>query len=147
MVKYVQEGGDNTKYFHLIANGKHRRKKFFQLEQDEGTIIGQENLKTYISEYYKQLFGLSTVSSCVLDESVTQDISKKLEEENIILTADFTKKEVFDAVSQMEKNKAPGLDGFPTEFYQRFWKVIKDNLMAMFGSFQRGKLPGGAVLM
>jgi hypothetical protein len=28
-VKYIQEGGDNTKYFHLIANGKHRKKKIF----------------------------------------------------------------------------------------------------------------------
>jgi hypothetical protein len=27
-VKYIQEGGDNTKYFHLIANGKHRKKKY-----------------------------------------------------------------------------------------------------------------------
>jgi hypothetical protein len=43
-VKYIQEGGSNTRYFHLIANGKHTRKKIIQLEQDEGTIIGQENL-------------------------------------------------------------------------------------------------------
>jgi hypothetical protein len=28
-VKHIQEGGDNTKYFHLIANGKHRKKKYF----------------------------------------------------------------------------------------------------------------------
>ena len=39
-VKHIQESGDNTKYFHLIANGKHRRKRIFQLEQDEGTIVG-----------------------------------------------------------------------------------------------------------
>jgi hypothetical protein len=26
---HVQEGGNNTKYFHLIANGKHREKKYF----------------------------------------------------------------------------------------------------------------------
>jgi hypothetical protein len=38
-VKNVQEGGNNTKYFHLIANGKHMR-TFLQLEQDEGTIVG-----------------------------------------------------------------------------------------------------------
>jgi hypothetical protein len=56
-VKYIQEGGDNTKYFHLVANGKHRRKKIFQLEQDEGTIVGQDSLKVYITEYYKNLFG------------------------------------------------------------------------------------------
>jgi hypothetical protein len=48
-VKHVQEGGNNTKYFHLIANGKHRKKMVFQLEQ-EGTILGQENLKTFINE-------------------------------------------------------------------------------------------------
>jgi hypothetical protein len=26
-IKNVQQGGNNTKYFHLIANGRHRRKK------------------------------------------------------------------------------------------------------------------------
>jgi hypothetical protein len=31
-VKHIQEGGNNTRYFHLIANGKHRKKKIFQLE-------------------------------------------------------------------------------------------------------------------
>jgi hypothetical protein len=40
----------------------------------------------------------------------------------------------------MEKNKAPELDGFPAEFYQKFWEVIKHDLIAMFESFQRGEL-------
>ena len=39
-VKHIQEGGDNTRYIHLIANGKHRKKHIFQLEQDEGAIVG-----------------------------------------------------------------------------------------------------------
>jgi hypothetical protein len=41
----------------------------------------------------------------------------------------------------MEKNKAPGPDGFPTEFYQKFWEVIKGDLMATFVAFQRDELP------
>jgi hypothetical protein len=32
-VKQIQEGGNNTKYFHLIANGKHRKKRIYQLEK------------------------------------------------------------------------------------------------------------------
>ena len=28
-VRHVQQCGNNTKYFHLIANGKHRKKNFF----------------------------------------------------------------------------------------------------------------------
>lgn len=57
-VRQVVQGDDNTRYFHLIANGKYRKKKIHQLEQDEGTIVGHENLKLYISEYYKKLFGV-----------------------------------------------------------------------------------------
>jgi hypothetical protein len=41
----------------------------------------------------------------------------------------------------MEKNKAPSPDGFPAEFYQSFWEVIKKDLMAMFIAFQNGELP------
>ena len=32
------------RYFHLIANGKHRKKRILQLEQDEGMIVGEANL-------------------------------------------------------------------------------------------------------
>jgi hypothetical protein len=32
----------------------------------------------------------------------------------------------------MKHNKAPGPYGFPTKFYQVFWSLIKDDLMAMF---------------
>jgi mannosylglycoprotein endo-beta-mannosidase len=131
-VKHVQQGGDNTKYFHLIANGKHRRKRIFQLEQEEGTILGQENLKHYISKYYKNLFGPPPPSSCVMVESMNHDIKKISAEENAILIADFTMEEVKKAVMQMKKNRAPGPDGFPAEFYQNFWDILKSDLMAMF---------------
>ena len=107
-VKYIQEGGNNTKYFHLIVNGKHRKKKIFQLEQDEGTITGQENLKIYISEYYKQLFEESNPSNFSLEEQMIHDIPQLSQEENNILTADFLVKEVYEAISQIELNKAPG---------------------------------------
>ena len=73
-VKHIQEGGKNTKYFHLIANGKHRKKKIFQLEQDEGTIVGEDNLKVYILEYYKKLFGEPKHTFVSMVEDRVQDI-------------------------------------------------------------------------
>jgi hypothetical protein len=94
-VKHIQ-GGNNTKYFHLIANGKHRRKKIFQLEQDKGTIIGPENIKTYITEFYKKLFGPPTDSHFSLLESMNADIPQLSNEENDILTENFTVEEVYE---------------------------------------------------
>nr|XP_045087410.1 uncharacterized protein LOC123494946 [Aegilops tauschii subsp. strangulata] len=109
-VRKVVQGDANTQFFHMIANGKHRKKRIFQLEQDEGTILGQENLKLYITEYYKQLFGPPEDSCVSLDESRIEDVPQLATDENDILTAPFTEKEVFDAISQMKNNKAPGPD-------------------------------------
>jgi hypothetical protein len=100
-VKHTQEGGNNTKYFHLVANGKHRRKRIFQLEQEEGTIVGQDNLKIYISKYYKRLFGPPSESGCTMRESIIHDIPQLSQEENDILIADFSEKEIYDAIMQM----------------------------------------------
>ena len=76
-----------------------------------------------------------------MDESVVEDLPQISVQENNILTSPFTEKEVFDAISQMEHNKAPGPDGFPAEFYQKFWEVIKIDLMPMFAQLQNGDLP------
>ena len=47
-----------------------RKKEMFQLEKDEGTIVGHENLELYITEYYKKLFG-APVDNCVsMDEQL-----------------------------------------------------------------------------
>ena len=44
------------------------------------------------------------------------------------------------AVFQMEHNKAPGPDGFPAEFYQNFWDVIKTDLLQLFADLHCGQL-------
>jgi hypothetical protein len=46
---------------------------------------------------------------------------------------------VREAVFQMERNKALGPNGFPTEFYQTCWDIVKIDLMAMLVEFHVGK--------
>jgi hypothetical protein len=140
-VKHLLEGDDNTKYFHLVANGKHLRQQIFSLEDEDGACIAdEEELKTHITSYYKNLFGKPDITSIDLDESFIQDISQVSDTENEILTANFTIDEVKKVVFSLEHNKAPGPDGFPVEFYQAFWEVIKDNLFALFVDFHQNSL-------
>lgn len=93
-VRAIVQGDDNTKFFHLIANGKHRKKRIIQLEQDEGTIVGHENLKLYITNYYKRLFGATTHSFVSMDEHQTADIPQIGQADNECLSAPFLEKEV-----------------------------------------------------
>ena len=98
-VRKIVQGDANTQFFHLIANGKHRKKRIFQLEQDEGTILGQDNLKLYITEYYKQLFGPPEDNCVSLDESRIEDVPQLTADEKDILIAPFSEKEVFEAIT------------------------------------------------
>lgn len=41
----ILQGDNNTKYFQLVANVKHRKTRIFRLVQEEATIKGEENLK------------------------------------------------------------------------------------------------------
>ena len=52
--QFILEGDANTRYFHSLANGRHRKKLIHSLIQEEGTIEGHEQLKSYITKYYKK---------------------------------------------------------------------------------------------
>jgi hypothetical protein len=97
-VKHVQEGGNNTKYFHLIANCKHRWKKNFQLEQDEGTIVGEENLESTFQNTIRSYLVHRKKNNFSLIESHIHEIPQISHEENLILAAEFTEKEIYDAI-------------------------------------------------
>ena len=115
-VHKIVQGDDNTQFFHMIANGKHRKKRIFQLEQDEGMILGQENLKVYITNYYKQLFGPPEDNFVSLDESRVEDVPQLAADENDILTAPFTEKEVFEAIAQIKTIRLQGRMVFRRSF-------------------------------
>jgi hypothetical protein len=51
--QFILEGDSNTRYFHSVANDRHRKKRIHTLVQGEGTIEGLDNLKNYITNYYK----------------------------------------------------------------------------------------------
>jgi hypothetical protein len=129
------------KYFQIVANRKRRKTRIFSLEQDEGIIEGEEQIKSYITKYYKNLFGSSEAGRLSLNESLVKDIPQVTDTESEMLVDEFSEKETRDAIFQMKHNKAPGPDGFLAEFYQVFWSLIKDDIMAMFRDFHTGNLP------
>jgi hypothetical protein len=139
-VKTLLQGDANTRFFYLVSNGKHRKQHIYRLEEDNGVAVSSDRLKCHITNYYKNLFGDPEQTEITLTEDRIHDILQVSNEENEILIADFTENEVREAVFQMEHNKAPGPDGFPAEFYQVFWGVIKDDLLAMFHDFHKDSL-------
>jgi hypothetical protein len=107
--------------------------------QEEDAIEAHEQLKSYITSYYKSLFDASEELDVTLDESRTGDIPQVSPKENMFLNAPYSEEEVRKAVFQMEHNKAPGPDGFSTEFFQTFWDIIKGDLLMLFSELHAGQ--------
>lgn len=72
--KELLQGDSNTKYFHLVASGKHRKSRIYQLRDGDNVIHGEEALRKHITSYYKRLFGPPEETDAGLDESHRQDI-------------------------------------------------------------------------
>jgi hypothetical protein len=88
-VKHLLEDDANTKYYHLLASGRHRKTRIFQLEDGSNIISGDAQFKRHITNYYKNLFGLSEITPIMLDESQTDDIPQVSDLENEYLTNTF----------------------------------------------------------
>jgi hypothetical protein len=124
-----------------VTNGRHKKTKIVQLEQEQGVIVGDANLENFITKYYKGLFGPHIQNYFSMDETLRYDIPQVSEKENQVSTAPFSEEEVKMAIFNMEHNKAPGPYGFPVEFYQFFWEIVKSDLMSLFLEFHSGRLP------
>lgn len=67
----------------------------------------------------------SIVPSEASFDTALQEIHCKVSEEmNDKLLAPFDREEVVRAVKKMHPSKAPGPDGFPTLFYQKYWNEV-----------------------
>jgi len=57
------------------------------------------------------------------------------------LIQEVTNEEIVEAIKSMPKDKVPGVDGFPIEFFTKNWKVVgKDVIAAVLHFFQTGRI-------
>lgn len=45
------------------------------------------------------------------------------------LIKEVTYNEILEAVKTMPKDKAPGVDGFPIEFFTKNWEVVQEDVL------------------
>jgi hypothetical protein len=56
----------------IVSEGK---KRIYSLENSDSKVEGHTNFKSFITQFYKDLFGESEENSFTLDETFDQDIS------------------------------------------------------------------------
>ena len=92
--RWILQGDSNTSFFHKCANGRKRKSTITSLEDGERIISDLEELKTYITTFYKKLFGQEEIADIHLTEEIWSHQEKVSTTENERLTQEFTLEEV-----------------------------------------------------
>jgi hypothetical protein len=135
--KNIISGDENTKYFHLKANGNKRRLRIHSLFDNGRLVDNEDEINKLATDYYRDLFGPSNISIIHMND---MNMRKLNEDDRKFLTAPFSPEEIYKVVSDLKHNGAPGPDGLPAEFFQDFWDIIKSDIWNMCDDFSKGTL-------
>lgn len=140
---WLHDGDRNTSFFHACASERRRVNLIKSLKNDEGGVVeGEEELRTFITNYYKQLF--SSRAGTRADELLDKVSPIVTAEMNVFLKRPFTIEEIKLALNSMGDLKAPGLDGMPAVFYKRFWDLVGDVVQGeVLEVLNGGQIPAG----
>jgi hypothetical protein len=136
----ILEGDRNTAYFHAVANHRNRKKRIDCLQGPTGLVYDQKGMMKIAVDFYKDLFAKEEDLGVRLGSSFWEASDKVTSEENKFLTAPFTEVEIKEAIFSCYAEGASGPDGLSFHFYQKFWNLIKDDILDLFDDFYKGEL-------
>jgi mannosylglycoprotein endo-beta-mannosidase len=112
----------------------------FSLLNGSEQIQGTADLLAHATAFYKDLFGPQQMSHTRMRNGIWSESECLNDEDRVEMDKPFTEEEIRGVIDQMEKNKAAGPDGFPIEFYQSCWEIIKQYLMQIFDDFHQNRI-------
>lgn len=139
--RYLKEGDRNTSFFHTKASNRKQWNWIQGLEDDNGVWQeGLDDIEHVATQYFSSLFTSSRPGEMTgLLNAVTPSVT---EEMNQLLARDFQASEIAQAIKQMHPHTAPGPDGLPPLFYQRFWSFTSNCVIqATLGFLNHGIVP------
>ncbi|XP_019224938.1 PREDICTED: uncharacterized protein LOC109206559 [Nicotiana attenuata] len=116
---WIECGDANTKYFHAQWKIRSIQNSITSIYTDTGMKLTEPKL---VEQEFISVF-----------QSLMGDSSTELPCANT--TINVTIEEITEAVREMPKDKAPGVDGFPVEFFTRNWEIVKDDIFVAVKDF------------
>jgi hypothetical protein len=131
-VRWLKEGDKCTKFFHQVANANRRNNSIDSLVVNGSVTSDMAIICDHIVNYYDSMFTEPLNWRPRLDNL---EFDKLSDSEALSLEDPFEEKEVWEVINGMDRDKAPGPDGFSMAFFQDCWGVIKGDFMAVFSEF------------
>ena len=124
---WATQGDRNSKYVHIRATQQKRKNTIQKLRSENGQwSSSSEEVIEILIGYFQELYtSVNQVPCDIATEAIEKVINPDLNDQ---LAHDFTAWEVQKAIKEMAPLKAPGPDGMPPLFYQRYWGTIGNDV-------------------
>ncbi|KAK3225534.1 hypothetical protein Dsin_005396 [Dipteronia sinensis] len=131
-ISWLNEGDRNMKFFHAKDSSRRSRNRLRGLF-DAGEVWKDDEIQMerIIDQYFTDIFTSSQSSHDKLNMVCGSVASRIPSSIRHFLDTRFTAEEVRVALFQMSSSKAPGIDAFPADFYQRFWDMVREDVIKM----------------
>ncbi|KAA3480967.1 reverse transcriptase [Gossypium australe] len=125
---WLKLGDKNTTFFHRCALTRKRANTISKLVTEEGKEIEEElGILNEASSFFQSLFKTKgEVDSGKALAGIERIIRQ---EDNVILLTPYRAEDIEIALKGMGPTKAPGPDGFPALFFQRYWHIVGDDVI------------------
>jgi len=100
-----------------------------------GTVTRQKNLAHYVRGFYEHLYAseaLDLGTGAAQEDCWASTPVRVSSDMNSEMTRELSLKEIQEAISAMPKDKAPGANGIPTEFFQELSMELAPTLLLAF---------------
>ncbi|KAK3218535.1 hypothetical protein Dsin_012505 [Dipteronia sinensis] len=133
-VKWLKEGDSNTKFFHVLANGRKRQNFIddicFDSVRNSGLIPVRNRILNFSKNHFKKvLWQRPSIRNMELNRLSSLEVEQ--------LESKLTMEEVSEALKSCDGNKALGPDGFNLNCIQSNWEALQGNFMNFIHEFHK----------
>ena len=127
-----------TKYFADRLKKRNENRQITILKDENGQTHKKDaDIMNTIHKFYKELFTKSDDISMPAQEKILDNIEIKLTtEERQYLEQPIVRQDIYSAIKHMPKDKTPGIDGLPKEFYFKFQDLLIEKLIEIANFIQ-----------
>ncbi len=134
--KWAEEGETSSSFFLNLATKRHAKQVMHSIRDPDTGSVHHDPFEI-LGVWQRYNTGLFIAAPC--DPSAQDDMLSKLScrlstEDRACCEGLLTLEECFAALSGMARGKTPGSDGFPMEFYLRFWSSLGADLVRVLNT-------------
>ncbi|KAK1297823.1 hypothetical protein QJS10_CPB14g01350 [Acorus calamus] len=132
--QWIKDGDRNTRFFQASVHRRRSRNRILMLKGPDGHVYNSpEDVHNYIRQHFESHWTARGVQADALQSGLVHSCISDIEAAELVQP--FSDQEIEQVVRSLPCNKAPGPDGYPSEFYRHFWHMLKEDFTRAINDF------------